>query len=62
MLPIIYMLWSIECFDFSVLLFKELFFIECFKLLVSQKKNVCACGWVGVCVHVCTLLLFFPCI
>ena len=34
MLPIIYMLWSIECFDFSVLLFKEFCFIvnfiECF--------------------------------
>ena len=72
------MLWSIECFDFNVLLFKEfclLQFIECFKLLVSQNNNVCVCvcRWVGacmracvhacVCVSVCTLLvLSIPCI
>ena len=48
-------------------------FIECFKLLVSQKNNVCVCVcvcmWVGawvrecVCVCVCTLLLLsIPCI
>ena len=60
MLPIIYMLWSIECFDFSVL-FKEFCFIviECFKLLVSQ-NNMCVCvggggggggGSVRACVH-----------
>ena len=61
MLPIIYMLWSIECFDFSVLLFKEFCFIvtECFMLLVSQKNNVCVGGWVGgwvrACVHACVL-------
>ena len=48
MLPIIYMLWLIECFDFNVLLFKELM------LLVSQ-KNVCVCvgRWVGACMHAC---------
>ena len=60
MLPIIYMLWWIECFDFNVLLFKDLFlflFIDCFKLLVSQKNNVCVCVCVcvqaGGCVHAC---------
>ena len=58
MLPIIYMLWSIECFDFNVLLFKEfcfIEFIEYFKLLVSQKKNVCVrmCAWVRACMRAC---------
>ena len=61
------MLWSIECFDFNVLLFKEfclLQFIECFKLLVSQKNNVCVCGCVvGVCVCVYIVIVkYFPCI
>ena len=30
-------------------------FVECFKLLVSQKKNVCVCvgRWVGACMHAC---------
>ena len=59
MLPIIYMLWSIECFDFSILSrnFVLLLFIECFKLLVSQKNNVCGLvGWCG-CAGVCILLL-----
>ena len=47
--------------------FVLLYFIECFKLLVSQKNNVCGVGVGGggvrecvracVCVCVCTLLL-----
>ena len=61
MLPIIYMLCSIDCFDFSVLLFKESCFIECLKLLVSQKNNVC--GWVCACVCVyIVIVMYFPCI
>ena len=32
-------------------------FVECFKLLVSQKKNVCVCvcvcRWVGACMRAC---------
>ena len=48
------MLWSIEYFDFNVLLrnFVLLQFIECFKLLVSQKNNVCVCVCVCVCIQV----------
>ena len=58
MLRIIYMLWLIECFDFSV--------------LVSQKNNVCVCVWGGggvracvracVCVCVYIVIKYFPCI
>ena len=59
------MLWSIECFDFNVLLFKEfcfIEFIEYFKLLVSQKKNVCVCRWVGACMRACVRACVCVCV
>ena len=40
-------------------------FIACFKLLVSQKNNVCVCVCVCVCVGACVHIVtvkYFPCI
>ena len=61
MLPLIYMLWSIECFDFSILLFKE---------VTGEPEEECV--WVSVCVCVCggggrvhayiVIVKYFPCI
>ena len=65
MLPIIYMLWSIECFDFSVLLFKAFCFIviywSVFKLLVSQCVCVCVCR-VGACMRACVRACVCVCV
>ena len=73
MLPIIYMLWSTECFDFSVLLFKEFCFIVIYCLIsvTGEPEEECVCvgvsWWVGgsvrscVCVYI-VIVKYFPCI
>ena len=61
------MLWSIEFLILTFYCLRNfvlLQFIECFKLLVSQKKNVCVCVCVqvGGCVHACVQACVRACV
>ena len=61
MLPIIYMLWSIECFDLSVVVYGILFYCNLLNVLSYWWARRRMYGCVHACVYI-VIVKYFPCI